>query len=649
MIMNDDLDKRWVVRECTLVGITSLEEDSSEFGYGIGTPKKASLSRFEEGGLVESAGSRAITTGTREATLGGGEKQLKKGRREIMPYLRFTKVIINHFLSIYKSVPKGLSSGLHSIKDDGVLNRMKFLIISEDFQEYGRAIPVTMLTDQIKQSDTYQMFIKYSIGLIPLKKSRGKGSQGKKLDVTLNPASVEVSHESDPEPARRQTSRKSISLTEAAEEEAARQVHATQERIVTKSDPKHAVIRPSGITFKYTSNVSKKISPDPSQKLKCIQTLTTEEQLAADTMQVLKASRKSSRSQPHAEGSSEGTGVSPGVPDKSTVILTTSSEGNSTKLGVPDKVQSSSAAKADWGSEEESGYSEKETTNEETDDEETDDEFVHNDEYVHDNVDEEMKDVEVADTWKGDEEITDTTKADAKKIEEVKDDNKKAELPPSSSNLSVSSGFEIPHIQSPSILTIPVSVIPEPTVLSPIPEIPTKTLAITLPPPPSVTTIIHVLQHQSTPIPTPPITTIAPTITTIPDLLPGIIQRVYVLEKDVQELKEVDHTTILLASLISKIPSAVNAYLGSNRDDDNKDEDSSARPNQGKKTKRSRTKESEPSKKSSTTKESSKGKSLVKTFKSGESVTAEELVEELAFEMASDDIEQTVDDVVNDV
>ncbi|GKD98570.1 hypothetical protein Tco_1382467, partial [Tanacetum coccineum] len=75
------------------------------------------------------------------------------------------------------------------------------------------------------------------------------------------------------------------------------------------------------------------------------------------------------------------------------------------------------------------------------------------------------------------------------------------------------------------------------------------------------------------------------------------------------------------------------------------DEDSSARPNQGKKTKRSRTKESEPSKKSSTTKESSKGKSLVKTFKSGESVTAEELVEELAFEMASDDIEQTVDDV----
>ncbi|GJZ59299.1 hypothetical protein Tco_0615115 [Tanacetum coccineum] len=55
-------------------------------------------------------------------------------------------------------------------------------------------------------------------------------------------------------------------------------------------------------------------------------------------------------------------------------------------------------------------------------------------------------------------------------------------------------------------------------------------------------------------------------------------------------------------------------------DDDNKDEDPFAGPNQGKKTKRSRTKESEPSKKSSTTKESS-----------------------------NNDIEQTFDDIVNDV
>ncbi|GJZ63171.1 hypothetical protein Tco_0619592 [Tanacetum coccineum] len=78
------------------------------------------------------------------------------------------------------------------------------------------------------------------------------------------------------------------------------------------------------------------------------------------------------------------------------------------------------------------------------------------------------------------------------------------------------------------------------------------------------------------------------------------------------------------------------------------EEDPSAGPNQGKKTKRSKTKESEPSKKSSTSKESSRGKSPGKTSKFGKSLTAEEPVEELVFEMASDDIEQTIDDVAND-
>ncbi|GKF76185.1 hypothetical protein Tco_0225629, partial [Tanacetum coccineum] len=52
--------------------------------------------------------------------------------------------------------------------------------------------------------------------------------------------------------------------------------------------------------------------------------------------------------------------------------------------------------------------------------------------------------------------------------------------------------------------------------------------------------------------------------------------------------------------------------------------------------------------KSSTSKDSSKGKSLANTSKSGKSVTIEEPVEGPVFKMASNDIEQTVDDVAND-
>ncbi|GJZ26101.1 hypothetical protein Tco_0570354, partial [Tanacetum coccineum] len=92
---------------------------------------------------------------------------------------------------------------LHTIKDDGVLSQMKFVKIREDIQEYGRAIPDAMLTDDIKQFETYHMFIKYSTGLIPLKKTRGKESQGKKVVVSLKPASDEESNESDAKPARK--------------------------------------------------------------------------------------------------------------------------------------------------------------------------------------------------------------------------------------------------------------------------------------------------------------------------------------------------------------------------------------------------------------------------------------------------------------
>ncbi|GJX80597.1 hypothetical protein Tco_0328746 [Tanacetum coccineum] len=168
------------------------------------------------------------------------------------------------------------------------------------------------------------------------------------------------------------------------------------------------------------------------------------------------------------------------------------------------------------------------------------------------------------------------TKADVEKIEEIKDDAKKAELPPTSSNLSVSSVFgdqflklssdnslvspvkdttdaeinslldikiqsEVPHIQSPSILIVPISMIYEPSVLTPIPETPLVAPATTLLTHSSVDTIPPIPHQTTAPISAPPITTDAPTITiTVPesDKLVVVQLRVAKLEKDVSELKK---------------------------------------------------------------------------------------------------------------
>ncbi|GJW44629.1 hypothetical protein Tco_0073428 [Tanacetum coccineum] len=210
-------------------------------------------------------------------------------------------------------------------------------------KEYGLSIPDMMLNDKIKQLESYQMFIKYFTGQIPPKKSRDKGSQRKKI-VDVSQKTVDVSEESEPEhePVKKILLVEEC-LTEAVEEEATMQVHATHARIVTESIPKPA----------------KRRSSDPSQKFKGVQSLTHEEQEAADTIKALKESRKTSRRHPSTGGSSEGTCTIPRVPDESTVISATSHEGTGTKPGVPNEEKDISKVNVilEWGSENESEHS----------------------------------------------------------------------------------------------------------------------------------------------------------------------------------------------------------------------------------------------------------------------------------------------------
>ncbi|GJV28458.1 hypothetical protein Tco_1384906 [Tanacetum coccineum] len=182
----------------------------------------------------------------------------KRSRRENMLYPRFTKIIINHFLKQHKSLTNLNYKHYHTIKDDGIVSRLKFVRIGEDFQAYEHHIPDVMLTDVIKRS------------------------KGKKT-AEESQETIDVSKESEPEPAKKKTASgrvvkkkvtlsandniisddpddalklaKSISQTEAEEVEAARKVHATHARIVTES----------------VSESSKKKSSDRSSKSVVIQ------------------------------------------------------------------------------------------------------------------------------------------------------------------------------------------------------------------------------------------------------------------------------------------------------------------------------------------------------------------------------------------
>ncbi|GKE99722.1 hypothetical protein Tco_0023073 [Tanacetum coccineum] len=110
---------------------------------------------------------------------------------------------------------------------------------------------------------------------------------------------------------------------------------------------------------------------------------------------------------------------------------------------------------------------------------------------------------------------------------------------------------EEPSNQKPSLLTIPITVIPG-----------TSTAAATTIPPPIPSFIPP--PHQSTPIPTPTPITTTTTILVLPDFssLFQFNQRVSNLEKELSKLKQADQSAQLLATIKSQIHAMADAHLG---------------------------------------------------------------------------------------
>nr|GEX35207.1 ribonuclease H-like domain-containing protein [Tanacetum cinerariifolium] len=371
--------------------------------------------------------------------------------------------------------------------------------ICKDYQEYELPIPETMMTEAIKQSESYQIFIKYS-----------------------------TESEPEPQPVKRKTSSK---------RRVKKKVSLSADDNIILDDPDTAL------------ELGMSISKTEAEATRLVH---------ATHAKIMENLKKTSKRQPGTKGSSEGTGNIPGVPDESTFIFVTSSEGTGTKPGVLDEENDITEENVilEWGLEQESEYSEEDKL----DDEEKDDKQGDaNDEYdetdfneddiykykihVYKDEDEEMLNAEVKDYDKGDEEITDAAKANVEKTSEVKDDAKKTKLPPTSSSLSASLG--------------PVSVISEPLVLTPIQQSPSIATVANLPPP-SVSITPSIPQQTTTPIPTPSITTDAPIITTAFfefDALIIVQLRVAKLEKDMYVLKKIDLSAEALAALKTQIPS----------------------------------------------------------------------------------------------
>ncbi|GJT58632.1 hypothetical protein Tco_1002165 [Tanacetum coccineum] len=506
--------------------------------------------------------------------------------------------------------------------------------LCEDYQEYGLSIPETMLTEAIKQSESYQMFIKYSTSQIPPKKSRGKvkrkTSSKRRVKKKVTLSSDDNITSDDPDTALELG--KSISQTKAEEAEATRKVYDTHARIVTKSVPEPTKKRKSG-----------KVTSDPPKNLKGVPSLTLEKQEVADIMQALKESKKTSKRQPGLEQESE------------------------------------------YSKEDKLNDEEKDDKEGDADDENDETEYDEDDIYkykirVRTDEDEEMLNDKVDDSEKGDEEVTDVVKADAEKTSKVKNDPKKTELPPINSSLSVSLGFgdqflklssdsslvsilkdttdaeinsllevkiqsEVLHTQSPSMLNALSAVQLRVAKLEKdVSDLKKKDISI------------KALSALKTQVPSIVDNYFGSKVGNILKIKKEQAEKQKMLKFTIKytnkvALKEYDQKSALYQTMHAKKSFNRNpanhrlyhALMEALIEDENAIDKGVA--DTGKQTKRRRTKDSESSKKPSTTKETPKGKAPSKGSKTGKSALEKEPVKEPIAEVVMDDAS---DDVVHD-
>ncbi|GJS22893.1 hypothetical protein Tco_0451525 [Tanacetum coccineum] len=109
------------------------------------------------------------------------ENKVSKKNKD-MYYPRFTKVIINHFMSKDQSIPIRNKVDWHMAKDDPILTTMRFIPKHETVQKYDAILPDTLTNQAMKESDAYKTYYDFATGKVIPKLKYVRRSTREKTD-----------------------------------------------------------------------------------------------------------------------------------------------------------------------------------------------------------------------------------------------------------------------------------------------------------------------------------------------------------------------------------------------------------------------------------------------------------------------------------
>ncbi|GJS04753.1 hypothetical protein Tco_0321261 [Tanacetum coccineum] len=176
-----------------------------------------------------------------------------------MYYPRFTKVIIHYFLTQDKTVSWRNKIRMHTSRDDYLINTLRFVSVKEATQIYGKLLPESLTSPEMKETKAYKSYLGFATGATPSKIARKfKKASPSKKDIKLSLVPVEE----EPKSAKKKVSTKktirkqSIGVvlrdtpveTSSKGRKILRDFHKTHPSgygTVTKTTPSAAKIKPS--------------------------------------------------------------------------------------------------------------------------------------------------------------------------------------------------------------------------------------------------------------------------------------------------------------------------------------------------------------------------------------------------------------------
>ncbi|GJV57654.1 hypothetical protein Tco_1458659 [Tanacetum coccineum] len=260
-------------------------------------------------------------------------KEFKK--QEKMYYPRFTKVIIHHFLIQEKSLSWRNRIGMHTSKDDYLINTLRFVSRKEASQIYGAVLPECLTSPEMKESKAYKTYLGYATGGVPPKVARKfKKASPSKKESELAPG--------DEEPVK-----KGKRLKTPAKKSASKPATGI-------------VIREPPVETKSKRKEKEKVDVAHGKGIELLSEVALSEKA-----QMKEARKKSLRDFHKTHPSGSGT-VAEKPPSVEKITPTITSEGTGDKPGVPDVTNddSSESESESWGNDEDDSNNKQESSDE---------------------------------------------------------------------------------------------------------------------------------------------------------------------------------------------------------------------------------------------------------------------------------------------